>query len=173
MVPREPMNRWDRTSAASSVISAAPLELRPAMSVTRQCDQGAMNGPNNITCLSLGGWTGAIRSRQARIARPRFAASGLDRMSSGPAGVRQAGKASRTRASLRASTRLHWSIFNRAMQESAGFIPKRPLAMMVIIASFLPQSRRRRWQIARNLKLHPIPRFALLMPRKSHFLWEE
>jgi len=70
------------------------------MRVTRQCDQGAMNGPNNVTCLSLGGWTGAIRSRQARIACPRFAASGLDRMSSGPAGVRHAGKANETRASF-------------------------------------------------------------------------
>jgi hypothetical protein len=94
-------------------------------------------------------------------------------MSSGPAGVRHAGKASQTRASLPESTRLRWGIFNRAMQESAGFIPKRPLAMMVILANFLPQARRRRWQIVRNLKLHPILRFALLMPRKSHFLWEE
>ena len=43
-----------------------------------------MRGPNNITCLSPWRRTSAIRSRLARIARPRFAASGLDRMSSAP-----------------------------------------------------------------------------------------
>jgi hypothetical protein len=51
-----------------------------------------MRDPENITCLSLWGRTSAIRSRLARIARPRFAASGLDRTSPGPAGGSPAGK---------------------------------------------------------------------------------
>jgi hypothetical protein len=40
-----------------------------------------MSVTNVVTCLSPSGQTGAIRQRLARIARPRFAAGGPDRMS--------------------------------------------------------------------------------------------
>ena len=56
------------------------------------CCEGAMRDPDNITCLLPWGRTGAIRSRLAHIARPRFAAGGLDRTSSDPAGARHTGK---------------------------------------------------------------------------------
>jgi len=39
-----------------------------------------MSVPNVITCLKTWGQTGVIPSRLARIARPRFAACGLDGM---------------------------------------------------------------------------------------------
>jgi hypothetical protein len=58
-----------------------------------ECWQGAVISAENITCLSPWGRTGDIRSRLARIARPRFAASGLDRTSPDPAGARHTGKA--------------------------------------------------------------------------------
>lgn len=41
---------------------------------------GDMSVPNTVTCLWPWGQTGAIRSRLALFARPRFAACGLDRL---------------------------------------------------------------------------------------------
>lgn len=62
------------------------------------------------------------------------------------------------------------------MSEDAGFISKQSfatLAIPLIRAFFLYRSEERRWQIVRNLKLHQMFLFALLMPRRSRFLSEE
>lgn len=53
------------------------------------------------------------------------------------------------------------------MSEAARFIPTRSFAILatpLTTASFLYRLEERRWQIVRNLKLHLIPLFALLMP---------
>jgi hypothetical protein len=46
-----------------------------------------MSVPNVVTCLSPWGQAGATPLGRARIARPRFAACGLDRMSSARQGL--------------------------------------------------------------------------------------
>ena len=71
------------------------------MSWACECYQGAIGIPENFTCLSQWGRTGAIRQRLARIARSRFAASGLDRTLPGPAGARHKGKANQSVASAK------------------------------------------------------------------------
>ncbi len=51
------------------------------MELRQETGAGDMSVPNVVTCLWTWGQTGAIPSRLARIARPRFAACGLDGMS--------------------------------------------------------------------------------------------
>jgi hypothetical protein len=51
------------------------------MGFRQEMGTGDMIGPNIATRLSPPGQIGAIRERLARIARPRFAACGLDRTS--------------------------------------------------------------------------------------------
>jgi hypothetical protein len=48
------------------------------MEFRQETGAGDISVSNVVTCLSPWGQTGAIPSRLARIARPRFAACGLD-----------------------------------------------------------------------------------------------
>lgn len=72
----------------------------------------------------------------------------------------------RVPAPLRAPTQLQGDKLNRAKEEGSSFIPKLSIVMMAIATSepLLCSFGNRRWPIERNLKLHPTPRFALLMP---------
>jgi len=59
-----------------------------------------MSVPNVITCLKTWGQTGVIPSRLARIARPRFAACGLDGMPPARQGIINDGYKGVVKASL-------------------------------------------------------------------------
>jgi hypothetical protein len=71
------------------------------MSWACECSQGAITIPDNVTCLSPWGRTGAIRQRLARIARLCFAASGLDRTLPGTVRAHHKGKANQSVASAK------------------------------------------------------------------------